>query len=215
MTLQRFRVAAVQMVSAPELAPNLEAAGRLDRVAERMAEVEGDPAARRAGRVVYLELVVLVLSLLSLGALSVELLLPLDPELRRAFEVSLEIQEAVRQAMVPGAIGEEIYRQAAEMAEAAAVAVAGGDAGRAHRAAVVAAFETDELLFAGVSCVAPSVKTHFECDLDRRTGDSGEEPEHERVFAPRSRVDHRCGEQDDRTDQADRCNGDRADARPL
>ena len=43
----------------------------------------------------------------------------LDPELRRAFEVSLEIQEAVRKAMVPGAIGEEIYRQAAEMAEAA------------------------------------------------------------------------------------------------
>jgi voltage-gated potassium channel len=37
-------------------------------------------SARRAGRVVYLELVVLVLSLLSLGALTVELLLPLDPE---------------------------------------------------------------------------------------------------------------------------------------
>jgi Xaa-Pro aminopeptidase len=43
----------------------------------------------------------------------------LDAELRRAFDVSLEIQEAVRRAMVPGAIGEEIYRQAAAMAEAA------------------------------------------------------------------------------------------------
>ncbi|MBI2518544.1 MAG: potassium channel family protein [Opitutae bacterium] len=37
-------------------------------------------SARRAGRVVYLELVVLVLSLLSLASLTVELLLPLDPE---------------------------------------------------------------------------------------------------------------------------------------
>jgi Xaa-Pro aminopeptidase len=43
----------------------------------------------------------------------------LDAELQRAFDVSLEIQEAVRRAMVPGAIGEEIYRQAAAMAEAA------------------------------------------------------------------------------------------------
>ncbi|WP_167599182.1 Xaa-Pro peptidase family protein [Chlorobaculum sp. 24CR] len=43
----------------------------------------------------------------------------LDAELQRAFEVSLEIQEAVRRAMVPGAIGEEVYRQAAAMAEAA------------------------------------------------------------------------------------------------
>jgi len=43
----------------------------------------------------------------------------LDAELRRAFDVSLEIQEAVRRAMVPGAIGEQIYRQAAAMAEAA------------------------------------------------------------------------------------------------
>jgi prepilin-type processing-associated H-X9-DG protein len=43
----------------------------------------------------------------------------LDAELQRAFDVSLEIQEAVRRAMVPGAICEEIYRQAAEMAEAA------------------------------------------------------------------------------------------------
>jgi Xaa-Pro aminopeptidase len=41
----------------------------------------------------------------------------LDPELQRAFDVSLDIQEAVRQAMVPGAICEEIYRQAAAMAE--------------------------------------------------------------------------------------------------
>ena len=37
-------------------------------------------SARRAGRVVYLELVVLVLSLFSLGALAVELLVSLDPE---------------------------------------------------------------------------------------------------------------------------------------
>lgn len=43
----------------------------------------------------------------------------LDAELRRAFDVSLEIQEAVRRAMVPGATGEEVYRQAAAMAEAA------------------------------------------------------------------------------------------------
>ncbi len=43
----------------------------------------------------------------------------LDPDLRRAFDVSLEIQEAVRRAMVPGAICEEIYKQAAAMAEAA------------------------------------------------------------------------------------------------
>jgi len=41
----------------------------------------------------------------------------LDHELERAFEVSLQIQESVRRAMVPGAICEEIYRQAAEMAE--------------------------------------------------------------------------------------------------
>jgi prepilin-type processing-associated H-X9-DG protein len=40
-----------------------------------------------------------------------------DAELQRAFEVSLEIQESVRRAMVPGAIGEEIYRQSAGMAE--------------------------------------------------------------------------------------------------
>lgn len=39
-----------------------------------------------------------------------------DPELRRAFEVSLEIQEAVRRAMRPGAICEEIYLMAAEKA---------------------------------------------------------------------------------------------------
>nr|WP_156773333.1 Xaa-Pro peptidase family protein [Chlorobaculum parvum] len=41
----------------------------------------------------------------------------LDAELRRAFEVSLQIQEAVRNAMVPGAICEEVYQQAAAMAE--------------------------------------------------------------------------------------------------
>lgn len=39
-------------------------------------------AARKNGRVIYLELVVLVLSLYSLGALTAELLLPLDPETR-------------------------------------------------------------------------------------------------------------------------------------
>lgn len=40
----------------------------------------------------------------------------LDPELSRAFEVSLAIQEAVRLAMLPGAICEEIYLMAAELA---------------------------------------------------------------------------------------------------
>jgi len=43
----------------------------------------------------------------------------LDAELQRAFEVSLQIQETVRKAMVPGAICEEVYQQAAAMAEAA------------------------------------------------------------------------------------------------
>ena len=43
----------------------------------------------------------------------------IDPELQRAFDVSLDIQEAVRQAMVPGAICEEIYRQSVMMAEKA------------------------------------------------------------------------------------------------
>lgn len=43
----------------------------------------------------------------------------LDPELLRAFEVALEIQEAVRLAMTPGAICEDIYRMAADMADAA------------------------------------------------------------------------------------------------
>lgn len=43
----------------------------------------------------------------------------LDPELQRAFDVSLEIQEAVRRAMVPGAICEEVYQHAAAMAEEA------------------------------------------------------------------------------------------------
>jgi prepilin-type processing-associated H-X9-DG protein len=41
----------------------------------------------------------------------------LDTELKRAFKVSLEIQESVRQSMVPGAIGEEVYRLAAAMAD--------------------------------------------------------------------------------------------------
>ncbi|NTW52507.1 MAG: aminopeptidase P family protein [Chlorobiaceae bacterium] len=43
----------------------------------------------------------------------------IDPELQRAFDVSLDIQEAVRRAMVPGAICEEIYKLAATMAESA------------------------------------------------------------------------------------------------
>ncbi|NTW55571.1 MAG: aminopeptidase P family protein [Chlorobiaceae bacterium] len=41
----------------------------------------------------------------------------LDAELRRAFDVSLGIQEAVRRAMVPGAICEEIYQLSASIAE--------------------------------------------------------------------------------------------------
>ncbi|NTU69180.1 MAG: aminopeptidase P family protein [Chlorobiaceae bacterium] len=40
----------------------------------------------------------------------------LDPELKRAFYLSLEIQEAVRCAMLPGAICEEVYLQAAAIA---------------------------------------------------------------------------------------------------
>jgi Xaa-Pro aminopeptidase len=40
----------------------------------------------------------------------------LDPEMQRAFDVSISIQEAVRKAMVPGAICEELYLQAAAMA---------------------------------------------------------------------------------------------------
>jgi voltage-gated potassium channel len=40
-------------------------------------------AARQNGRVIYLELLVLVLSLFSLGALATELLVPLEPETRR------------------------------------------------------------------------------------------------------------------------------------
>ncbi|NTU93296.1 MAG: aminopeptidase P family protein [Chlorobiaceae bacterium] len=43
----------------------------------------------------------------------------LEPELQRAFEVSLDIQGAVSRAMVPGAICDEIYRMAAGMAERA------------------------------------------------------------------------------------------------
>ncbi|NTU59361.1 MAG: aminopeptidase P family protein [Chlorobiaceae bacterium] len=45
----------------------------------------------------------------------------LDPELERAFDVALEIQEAVRVAMVPGAICEDIYQQAASMAGEAGI----------------------------------------------------------------------------------------------
>ena len=40
----------------------------------------------------------------------------LDPELQRAFDVSISIQEEVRRSMVPGAICEEIYLHAAKMA---------------------------------------------------------------------------------------------------
>lgn len=43
-------------------------------------------AARQNGRVIYLELLVLMLSLYSLGALTVELLLPVDPEVRSLLE---------------------------------------------------------------------------------------------------------------------------------
>lgn len=43
-------------------------------------------AARQNGRVIYLELVVLVLSLYSLGALTAELLLPLSPETRHLLD---------------------------------------------------------------------------------------------------------------------------------
>jgi len=41
----------------------------------------------------------------------------LDSELQRAYEVSLEIQEALQQALKPGAISEELYIMAATMAE--------------------------------------------------------------------------------------------------
>ena len=43
----------------------------------------------------------------------------LDPELHRAFIVSLEIQDAIRQALEPGAICEDIFLMAANMAEQA------------------------------------------------------------------------------------------------
>jgi Xaa-Pro aminopeptidase len=43
----------------------------------------------------------------------------IDPELQRAFDLSLEIQEAVRSSMVPGAVSEELYFMAAGMAEKA------------------------------------------------------------------------------------------------
>lgn len=43
----------------------------------------------------------------------------LDPELRRAFDVALEIQAALRQALKPGAICEELFLMAANMADQA------------------------------------------------------------------------------------------------
>ena len=43
----------------------------------------------------------------------------LDPELQRAFDVALEIQEMVRQGMKPGVICEELFFAAAAMAERA------------------------------------------------------------------------------------------------
>ncbi|HEX9078972.1 MAG TPA: Xaa-Pro peptidase family protein [Desulfuromonadaceae bacterium] len=43
----------------------------------------------------------------------------LDPELHRAFIVALEIQEAIRQALKPGAICEELFLTAAGMSEQA------------------------------------------------------------------------------------------------
>lgn len=43
----------------------------------------------------------------------------LDPELHRAFVVALEIQEAIRQALKPGAVCEELFLMAAAMAEQA------------------------------------------------------------------------------------------------
>ena len=43
----------------------------------------------------------------------------LDPELQRAFDVALTIQEMVRQAMKPGTICEELFLAAASMAEQA------------------------------------------------------------------------------------------------
>ncbi len=43
----------------------------------------------------------------------------LDPELQRAFDVSLEIQSAIQQALKPGAICEDLFLMAAEMAEKA------------------------------------------------------------------------------------------------
>jgi Xaa-Pro aminopeptidase len=43
----------------------------------------------------------------------------IDPELQRAFDVSIEIQESVRKAIRPGAICEELYFMALSMAEKA------------------------------------------------------------------------------------------------
>ncbi len=41
----------------------------------------------------------------------------LDPELQRAFDLSLEIQEHLQKALKPGAVCEELFLQAAEIAE--------------------------------------------------------------------------------------------------
>ena len=41
----------------------------------------------------------------------------LDPELQRAFDLSLEIQEHLRNALKPGAVCEELFLQAAEIAD--------------------------------------------------------------------------------------------------
>ena len=43
----------------------------------------------------------------------------LDPELQRAFDVAIAIQEMVRQALKPGVIGEELFLASASMAEGA------------------------------------------------------------------------------------------------
>ena len=43
----------------------------------------------------------------------------LDPELQRAFDLALEIQEAVRNALKPGTVGEELFFLAAAMAQQA------------------------------------------------------------------------------------------------
>ena len=43
----------------------------------------------------------------------------LDPELKRAFDVAIEIQEEVRKAMKPGVTGEELFLKSAAIADAA------------------------------------------------------------------------------------------------